>query len=67
MSPNFGPSEGEGLITMKGQNFRNDFSGVEIGCRVGESIGKGFLSEEGVMKCIVEEMDLVDIDEALVV
>lgn len=38
-----------------------------IGCRVGEAIGKGFMDEEGVMKCIVEQMELVDQDEALVV
>jgi hypothetical protein len=67
MAPNFGPNEGYGLITMTGDNFRNDFNGVMIGCRVGEAIGKGFMDEEGVMKCIVEQMELVDQDEALVV
>lgn len=39
MTPTFGPSQGEGEIKMTGDNFRNDFPGVEIGCKIGESIG----------------------------
>ena len=39
--PNFGPSEGEGEIFFTGENFREDFQGVEIGCKIGDSIGQG--------------------------
>jgi hypothetical protein len=67
MTPNFGPSEGEGEIKMTGDNFRNDFHGVEIGCKVGESIGKGIMTDENTIKCVVEELELVNEDEALVV
>lgn len=28
LTPNFGPSEGEGELRMTGDNFRNDFPGV---------------------------------------
>lgn len=38
--PTFGPSEGEGEIMFTGDNFREDFKGVEIGCKLGDSIGQ---------------------------
>lgn len=39
VTPLFGPNEGEGEIMFTGDNFREDFKGVEIGCKLGESIG----------------------------
>lgn len=43
MTPHYGPAEGEGQILFYGSNFRNDFPNVDIACKIGESIGKGFL------------------------
>ena len=65
--PNFGPSEGEGEIFFTGENFREDFQGVEIGCKIGDAIGQGEVVQKDRIKCIVEEMDLVDEGEGLVV
>ena len=39
ITPTFGPNEGEGEILFTGDNFREDFQGVEIGCKIGDSIG----------------------------
>ena len=39
IEPTYGPSEGEGEIFFTGDNFREDFQGVEIGCKLGDSIG----------------------------
>ena len=65
--PTFGPSEGEGEIIFTGDQFREDFQGVEIGCKLGDSIGQAELIQPGTIKCVVEEMALVDEGEGLVV
>ena len=65
--PNYGPAEGAGEIMFTGDNFREDFQGVEIGCKLGESIGQGEIVEPGTIKCVVEEMALVDEGEGLLV
>lgn len=67
ITPNYGPNEGEGEILFTGDNFREDFQGVEIGCKLGDSIGQGEVVQPGVIKCIVEEMALVDEGEGLIV
>ena len=43
ISPRFGPAEGSGLIYFYGSRFRDDFPNAELGCKIGESIGKGEL------------------------
>ena len=65
--PTYGPSEGEGEILFSGDNFREDFQGVEIGCKLGDSIGQGEIIQPGTIKCIVEDMALVDEGEGLIV
>ena len=50
-----------------GEDFREDFQGVEIGCKLGDSIGQGELVAANTIKCVVEEMELVDEGEGLVV
>ena len=39
IDPTYGPNEGEGEIFFTGEKFREDFNGVEIGCKIGEAIG----------------------------
>ena len=65
--PTFGPSEGEGEIMFTGENFREDFKGVEIGCKLGDSIGQAEIVQGDTIKCVVEEMELVDEGEGLIV
>jgi hypothetical protein len=65
VQPTYGPNLGNGLIYLYGSNFRNDFIGVEIGCKIGEAIGQGELVDSGTIRCIVEEMDLVNEGESL--
>jgi len=56
-----------GEIFFTGDNFREDFQGIEIGCKLGDAIGQGELSSPGVIKCVVEQMALVEEGEGLVV
>lgn len=65
--PTYGPNVGEGEIFFTGELFREDFKGVEIGCKLGDSIGQGELVSADTIKCVVEEMSLVDDGEGLVV
>lgn len=39
ITPTYGPNMGEGEILFTGELFREDFKGVEIGCKLGDSIG----------------------------
>ncbi len=65
MTPHYGPAEGEGEILFYGSNFRDDFPNVDIACKIGDSVGKGFLQDQGTINCTVEEMSLVDEGETL--
>jgi len=65
--PTYGPNEGQGEILFTGDYFREDFRGVEIGCKLGDSIGQGELVSADTIKCVVEEMALVDEGEGLIV
>ena len=65
--PTYGPSEGEGEIMFTGTDFREDFKGVEIGCKLGDSIGQAEIVQADTIKCVVEEMELVDEGEGLIV
>jgi len=60
MYPHIGASEGNGTIYFYGKNFRDDYSTVDIGCKIGNSIGKGKLVNSATIRCTVEEMELVD-------
>jgi len=39
MTPRNGPAEGRGIIYFYGSGFRDDYRGVELGCKVGDAIG----------------------------
>jgi hypothetical protein len=60
MTPRNGPAEGRGIIYFYGGGFRDDYRGVEIGCKIGDAIGQGTLIDSGTIKCVVDEMDLVN-------
>jgi IPT/TIG domain len=60
MFPHIGPSEGKGIVRIYGKNFRDDFALQEVGCKIGESVGKARVISSTEMRCVVEEMELVD-------
>lgn len=60
MFPHIGPSEGKGVIFFYGHGFRDDFALADVGCKIGDSIGKGKVVNQNTVKCTVEEMTLVD-------
>jgi hypothetical protein len=60
MFPHIGPSEGKGVINFYGQGFRDDYQLADIGCKIGNSVGKGKVVSPTHIRCIVEEIELVD-------
>lgn len=60
MYPRVGPSEGRGIIYFYGTGFRDDYSLSDVGCKIGEAVGKGKVINSNTIKCTVEEMQLVD-------
>jgi len=63
--PKTGPSVGTGIINFYGEGFRDDYNLAELGCKVGNSVGKAVLVSSKQMKCIVEEMELTNEGEYL--
>ena len=63
--PRHGPNEGHAAIYFFGSNFRDDFKNVEIGCKIGDDIGKGELIDTTTIRCVVEHMELVDEGKSL--
>jgi len=49
--PKTGPSKGNALIKVFGKGFRNDFPGVNLGCKIGDSYGKGEYINDKEMNC----------------
>jgi hypothetical protein len=60
MYPHIGPSEGNGSVFFYGKNFRDDFELVDIGCKIGNAVGKGKIFSPNTIICTVEEMELVE-------
>ena len=60
MQPRYGPNEGKGIIYFQGERFRDDFPGVQIGCKLGDAIGEGVMIDPTTIKCVVPKMNLVD-------
>ena len=38
---------------------------IEIGCKIGDAVGQGELVDSGTIRCMIEEMDLVNQGESL--
>ena len=60
MFPHIGPSEGKGIVYFYGKNFREDFPQADVGCKIGDSIGKGHVQNGNSIKCVVDDLALVD-------
>jgi len=60
MSPHYGPSEGRGIIYFYGSDFRDDFRGAELGCKVGDNIGQAVVIDSNTIKCSIDEIELVN-------
>ena len=60
MYPRIGPSEGRGIVNFYGKGFRDDYDLADIGCKIGDSVGKGKVVAPNHIRCTIEEMSLVD-------
>ena len=66
MYPHIGPSEGKGIIYFYGKNFRDDFELADVGCQIGDAVGKGKVINSGAaVKCVIEDISLVDEGQSL--
>lgn len=63
--PKQGPNIGIGIINFYGEGFRDDYNLAELGCKVGESVGKAVYMSPKHLKCVVEDMELVNEGEYL--
>jgi len=54
--PRSGPSKGRGLVKVFGSGFRNDFPGVNLGCKIGDSYGEGQFVSQQQINCIFPKM-----------
>jgi hypothetical protein len=53
------------VINFYGDGFRNDYQLIDMGCKVGESVGKAVYVTSKHIKCVVEDMELVNEGEYL--
>lgn len=66
MYPRIGPAEGKGIVYFYGAKFRDDFENADVGCKIGDSIGKGKVVNNGAaIKCVIDDLVLVDEGQAL--
>lgn len=65
IQPRNGPAAGKGLIFFFGSKFIDDFPHAELGCKIGESVGKGIRVDGGTIRCLVESIELVNEGESL--
>lgn len=63
--PKQGPAVGVGIINFYGDGFRDDYSLIDLGCKIGESVGKAVFVSSKHLKCVVEDMELVNEGEYL--
>ena len=53
------------MINFYGEGFRDDYSLIDMGCKIGESVGKAVYVSSKHIKCVVEDMELVNEGEYL--
>jgi len=63
--PKTGPSQGIGIVNFYGKNFRKDSPLLELGCRIGKSIGQAVYVSKTQMRCVVEDIETVAEGERL--
>ena len=60
--PLTGPSTGKTLFHVFGKNFRDDFKGANLKCKVGSCIGEGKVISQSEMKCYFDNLPVEQIE-----
>ena len=60
--PKTGPSTGKTIFHVFGKDFRDDFRGAKISCKVGSSIGEGEVISDKEMKCNFTELPVEKVE-----
>jgi len=58
--PQSGPSRGNSKVKVYGEGFRDDFSGKNLGCRVGNSYGEAAYVSSSEVNCIFKRLPLLE-------
>lgn len=53
------------MINFYGDGFRDDYNLVDLACKIGDSIGKAVYMTPKHIKCVIEDMELVNEGEYL--
>ena len=56
------PSTGKTIFHVFGQNFREDFKGADLKCKVGSCIGKGKVISNTEMKCYFDNLPVEEVE-----
>lgn len=57
--PPNGPNSGNAKVKVYGKGFRNDFPGIDLGCKVGNNYGKGEYVSSNEMNCYFNRLPLL--------
>jgi len=60
--PKTGPSTGETIFHVFGKDFRDDFRGANLVCKVGSCLGKGEVISDKEMKCYFENLPVEQVE-----
>ena len=60
--PKTGPSTGNTIFHVFGKDFRDDFRGADLKCKVGSCVGEGKLVSPTEMKCFFENLPVEQIE-----
>jgi len=63
--PRTGPSKGNALIKVFGEGFRNNFAGINLGCKIGDSYGKGVFKSKNEINCLFNKLTLNDRNQTM--
>ncbi len=56
--PRTGPTKGKGLIKVFGKKFKNNFAGANLGCKIGNSYGKGEFIDKNQINCVFNNINV---------
>jgi len=56
---------GVGVINFYGDLFRDEYNLVDLACKIGDAIGKAVYVSSKHVKCVIEDMELVNEGEYL--
>ena len=60
--PKVGPSSGKTIFHVFGKDFKDDFRGAQVTCKVGSCLGKGEIISEKEVKCNFDNLPVEELE-----